>query len=115
MTNTRLTDVEVLEKRYPVRLVRFGIRQGSGGHGQHSGGDGMIRQIQALKPLVVSLVTSRRTIAPFGLDGGATGEAGENWLIQKDGTQIRLPSSAHLSIAAGESILIETPGGGGVG
>ena len=115
MTNTRLTDVEVLEKRYPVRLVRFGIRQGSGGHGQHSGGDGMIRQIQALKPLVVSLVTSRRSSAPFGLDGGAAGEAGENWLIQKDGTQVQLPSSAHLSIVAGESILIETPGGGGVG
>lgn len=115
MTNTRLTDVEVLEKRYPVRLVRFGIRPASGGRGQHSGGNGMIRQIQALKPLVVSLVTSRRTCAPFGLDGGAAGKAGENWLIQNDGTKIPLPSSAHLTIAAGDSILIETPGGGGVG
>lgn len=115
MTNTRLTDVEVLEKRYPVRLVRFEIRKGSGGHGRHSGGNGLIRQILALKPLEVSLVTSRRNTVPFGLSGGEPGKSGENWLIRKDGEQVRLKSSEQLSIHAGDCIRIETPGGGGTG
>lgn len=115
MTNTRLTDVEVLEKRYPVRLMRFEIRQGSGGRGLHSGGNGLIRQILALKPLAVSLVTSRRNTVPFGLNGGESGKSGENWLIHKDGEQVRLKSSEQLSIQAGDCIRIETPGGGGMG
>ncbi|MCY2984697.1 MAG: aminotransferase class V-fold PLP-dependent enzyme [Planctomycetota bacterium] len=115
MTNTRLTDVEVLEKRYPVRLVRFEIRKGSGGRGLHSGGSGLIRQILALKPLDVSLVTSRRNTVPFGLNGGEAGKSGENWLIRKDGEQVRLKSSEQLSINAGDCIRIETPGGGGIG
>ena len=115
MTNTRLTDVEVLEKRYPVRLMRFEIRQGSGGRGLYSGGSGLIRQILALKPLDVSLVTSRRNTVPFGLNGGESGKSGENWLIRKDGEQVRLNSSEQLSIQAGDCIRIETPGGGGMG
>ncbi len=115
MTNTRLTDVEVLEKRYPVRLVRFEIRKGSGGRGLHSGGNGLIRQILALKPLEVSLVTSRRNTLPFGLNGGEPGKSGENWLIRKNGEHVRLKSSEQLSIHAGDCIRIETPGGGGMG
>ena len=115
MTNTRLTDVEVLEKRYPVRLVRFEIRKGSGGRGHQSGGNGLIRQILALKPLEVSLVTSRRSTRPFGLNGGEPGKSGENWLVRKDGEQVRLKSSAQLSINVGDCIRIETPGGGGMG
>ena len=115
MTNTRLTDVEVLEKRYPVRLVRFEIRKGSGGGGKNSGGNGLIRQVLALMPLEVSLVTSRRNSAPFGLGGGKDGKPGENWLIRSDGERIRLDSSVQISIQAGDSILIKTPGGGGMG
>ena len=115
MTNTRLTDVEVLEKRYPVRLVRFGIRKGSGGRGRYTGGDGMIRQVQALRPLEVSLVTSRRNSSPFGLEQGSAGAPGENWRVDLVGNSHRLESSAQLMLQAGESILILTPGGGGFG
>lgn len=115
MTNTRLTDVEVLEKNYPVRLVRYGIRQDSGGLGLHSGGEGMIRQVEALRPLEVSLVTSRRCTKPFGLLGGESASPGENWLIDTEGKRYALSSSAQIKLGAGESILILTPGGGGYG
>ncbi|MEQ1826210.1 MAG: hydantoinase B/oxoprolinase family protein [Pirellula sp.] len=115
MTNTRLTDVEILERRYPVRLVRFAIRHGSGGSGFHAGGCGMIRQVQALSPLDVSLVTSRRTCAPFGINGGEDGKPGENWLLRASGERIAIASSAQFKIETGDSILIETPGGGGSG
>jgi 5-oxoprolinase (ATP-hydrolysing) len=121
MTNTRLTDVEVLESRYPVRVVNFGIRRGSGGDGTHAGGCGMIREIEALERLEVSLVTNRRWrvdgrfAGPYGLDGGGAGQPGENWWIDREGTSHRLPSSVHQSIEAGERIRILTPGGGGWG
>ena len=115
MTNTRLTDVEVLEKKYPVQLVRFEIRRGSGGSGLNAGGDGIIRQVRALRPLEVSLVTSRRTTAPFGMAGGKPGKPGENWLVRADGERVPLGSSVQIAIEAGDSILIETPGGGGMG
>jgi len=115
MTNTRLTDVEILEKRYPVRLVKFGIRQGSGGHGNNMGGEGMVRQVEALQPLEVSLVTSRRNSQPFGLEGGNAAAPGENWRIDLEGKRHRLESSVQLTLNKGESILIMTPGGGGYG
>jgi 5-oxoprolinase (ATP-hydrolysing) len=116
MTNTRLTDVEVLESRYPVRLVQFAIRRGSGGAGLHRGGDGMIREVLALEPLEVSLVTGRRApYRPFGLSGGEDGASGENWWIHGDGRQERLPHACQLRIAAGDAIRILTPGGGGFG
>ncbi|XZE18074.1 hydantoinase B/oxoprolinase family protein [Pirellulaceae bacterium SH449] len=114
MTNTRLTDVEILESRYPVRLVEFGIRTGSGGMGQYRGGCGIIRQVQALSPLTVSLVTSRRgNYPPPGLGNGEPGLTGENWLIRANGDTERLPSSVQLDLKAGDSIRLLTPGGGG--
>lgn len=114
MTNTRLTDVEILESRYPVRLVEFGIRTGSGGEGQHRGGCGIVRQVQALRPLTVSLVTSRRSdYPPPGLGAGEPGLTGENWLIRSDSESVRLPSSVQLEVKSGDSIRILTPGGGG--
>jgi len=116
MTNTRLTDVEILEKKYPVRLIEFAVRTGSGGSGLHRGGCGLVRQVQALTPLNVSLVTSRRgAYVPAGLAGGDAGACGENWLIREDGTRDRLGSSVQFTIEAGDSIRLLTPGGGGYG
>lgn len=121
MTNTRLTDVEVLESRYPVRLVEFGIRRGSGGAGRHTGGCGMVREIEALERLEVSLVTNRRTRVPggfggpFGLFGGENGQPGENWWIDRDGVAHRLPSACQRILGVGERIRLLTPGGGGWG
>jgi 5-oxoprolinase (ATP-hydrolysing) len=121
MTNTRLTDVEVLEQRYPVRVTRFGVRRDSGGTGRYGGGCGMERQIMALEPLEVSLVTSRRVnrgggvAGPYGLDGGGAGKPGENWWIDTQGRSERLQGSCQMRLKPGESIRICTPGGGGWG
>ncbi len=114
MTNTRITDPEVLEKRLPVRLHRFAIRHHSGGAGEFRGGDGMVRELEFLRPLQVSLITSRRTIAPYGFAGGGDGKPGENILIRGRET-IRLPSSTTLEVCAGDRLIIKTPGGGGWG
>ena len=133
MTNTRLTDPEVLEDRYPVRLRRFAIRRGSGGGGQHRGGDGIVREVEFLASLDVSLVTQRRSRAPYGLRGGAPGEPGRNVLmsnsIADDSVRLEipprgatrsqgvgaevLPAICELRVAKGDAIIIETPGGGG--
>lgn len=119
MTNTRLTDPEILERRYPVRLVQFSIRQASGGAGKLTGGDGMIRKFQFLRPLTVSLVTNRRGTlerdCPYGMAGGLPGAIGENWKISPDGKRQRLPASCELKVEPGEIIEIKTPGGGGWG
>lgn len=114
MTNTRLTDVEVLEDRYPVRVRRFAIRRGSGGAGRQRGGDGVIRELEFLAPLEVSLVTQRRTVAPYGLAGGAPGARGRNILIRA-GTSAEelLGSLCSLHVEPGDVLRIETPGGGG--
>lgn len=110
MTNTRITDPEVLEARFPVRLHEFSVRRGSGGSGIHRGGDGVIREIEALVPLDLSLITSRRTTRPYGLEGGENGTAGVNWI----GTA-QVSSSYSGPLAAGQRVRIETPGGGGFG
>jgi 5-oxoprolinase (ATP-hydrolysing) len=116
MTNTRLTDPEVLERRFPVRLLEFSIRRGSGGIGKHRGGDGVVRRIRFQKPLTVSLVSQRRGIfSPYGLDGGGAGAKGKNTLTRANGETELLPSSAHFTIEAGDTLIIETPGGGGWG
>ena len=116
MTNTRLTDPEVLEQRYPVRLHEFAIRRGSGGAGAHRGGDGAIRRIEFLRPLEVSLLGTRRgPYPPYGLAGGEPGALGINQLTRSDGTTKTLPGATHFQAAAGEILTIETPGGGGFG
>ena len=116
MTNTRLTDPEILERRYPVRLLEFSIRRGSGGSGIQRGGDGAVRRIEFLEPLEVSLVTSRRgPYPPYGLAGGQPGALGRNMLIRADGSRESLGSQARLCVEPGDQLIIETPGGGGWG
>lgn len=117
MTNTRLTDVEVIERRYPVRVHEFSIRKGSGGAGQHRGGDGIVRKLEFLRPLNVSLLTERRgPFAPFGLNGGQPGSLGQNTL-QKPGEPepINLGGKAQIQVEPGDVLTIQTPGGGGFG
>ena len=116
MTNTRLTDPEILERRYPVRLLEFSIRRGSGGPGLWPGGDGAVRRIEFLEPLEVSLVTSRRgPYPPYGLAGGGPGALGRNTLVRADGSRETLAAQARFKVAAGDQLIIETPGGGGWG
>jgi 5-oxoprolinase (ATP-hydrolysing) len=116
MTNTRATDPEVLEQRYPVRLWEFSIRRGSGGAGQHRGGDGAIRRIEFLAELEVSLLTQRRgPYAPYGLDGGQPGALGRNILRRADGSTEVLPNAVCFTVRPGDTLTIETPGGGGFG
>lgn len=117
MTNTRLTDVEVIERKYPIRVLEFSLRQGSGGKGKHHGGDGVIRRIEFLKPLNVSLLTERRgDYAPFGLQGGSSGKQGMNSLLRRGSTAPeQLPGKVQLEVQPGDRLTIETPGGGGYG
>lgn len=115
MTNSRLTDPEILETRYPVLLEEFSIRTQSGGVGKHKGGSGSKRRIKFMKPMSVSILSNRRSIAPPGLAGGGDGLPGRNSLIKADGRVIDLGSTASIAVEAGDSILIETPGGGAYG
>ncbi len=115
MTNSRLTDPEILEERFPVRLERFGRRRGSGGAGRWCGGDGVVRQWRALEPLTVCLLSSARRVPPFGLAGGAPGACGHNHLLHADGSEEMLPGCCELQLQPGEGLRIETPGGGGYG
>jgi 5-oxoprolinase (ATP-hydrolysing) len=115
MTNTRLTDPEVLESRYPVRLVRFAIREGSGGDGLYRGGCGVVREIEFLEPLDVSIISQRRTVGPYGLRGGESGKSGVNLLVRCDGSEHSLGSIASVRVARGDRLRLETPGGGGWG
>ena len=115
MTNTRITDPEILELRYPVRLDTFAIRRGSGGAGRQHGGDGAVRAITALEPMTVTIVASRRTVAPFGLAGGADGAKGAQWVERHSGARDILGGRAEVALEAGDRFVIETPGGGGYG
>ncbi len=115
MTNTRITDPEVLETRYPVRLVQFGLRRGSGGAGRFTGGDGVVRRLRFLAPLQVSLLCERRRVPPFGLAGGKAGALGKNTLFHADGRVTELPGKGVFHAEPGDELLIETPGGGGFG
>jgi N-methylhydantoinase B/oxoprolinase/acetone carboxylase alpha subunit len=110
MTNTRITDPEVLESRFPVRLIEFSLRRGSGGAGRWAGGDGVVREIELLRPLAVSILSERRDRAPFGLAGGEPGRPGRNLWNGRD-----VGGKASFAAAAGDRIRIETPGGGGYG
>jgi 5-oxoprolinase (ATP-hydrolysing) len=116
MTNTRITDPEVLEVRYPVRLREFSIRRNSGGAGEFHGGNGVIRELEFLRPMQASLITSRRTgPPPYGLLGGEAGKRGDNQWIRADGTVESLGGTAQIALQPGDRIRIETPGGGGFG
>lgn len=112
MTNTRITDPEILESRLPIRLRRFGIRRGSGGAGTHRGGDGIIRELEFLHPLTVSMITSRRKTSPYGVGGGGLGRSGKQILIQ-NGVETELDPSFSTQVQTGDRLRIETPGGGG--
>ena len=115
MTNSRLTDPELLEERLPVRLEHFAIRRGSGGAGRWPGGDGVVRQLCALEPLTLSLLCGSRRVAPFGLRGGGAGACGVNTLLRADGSEEVLPGSIAVDLAVGDRIRVATPGGGGFG
>jgi 5-oxoprolinase (ATP-hydrolysing) len=115
MTNTRITDAEILETRHPVRLLAFAVRRGSGGAGRRRGGDGLVRRYRFLAPVRVSLLCERRVTPPFGLDGGAPGARGCNVVEWRDGRRETVGSRATLALAPGDGLRIETPGGGGYG
>ena len=115
MTNTRLTDPEVLEFNYPVRLVNFKVRVGSGGRGKRSGGAGVVREIEFLEPVTVSLLTSHRgPFAPFGMQGGRAGSIGQNTLV-RNATRELLSGCCEFRAEIGDRLEIQTPGGGGFG
>ena len=115
MTNSRLTDPEVLEFRYPVLVEEFKIRENSGGKGQYSGGNGVIRNIKFLEPMTANILSSHRRISPFGLAAGEVGKVGKNCVKRKDGTEEILNSTATVEMESGDHFIIETPGGGGFG
>jgi len=115
MTNSRLTDAEVLENRFPVLLREFSLRAGSGGGGEFRGGDGLVREVEFREPMTAGILANHRRIAPFGLAGGECGRTGLNRLLRRDGTSETLQATAELALDAGDRLRIETPGGGGYG
>jgi N-methylhydantoinase B len=114
MTNSLNTPVEALERALPIRVVRYAVRRGSGGAGRHPGGDGLVREMEALAPLDGTLLAERRRIPPWGLGGGANGRPGVD-RIERGGRAETLPSKGRFALRAGDRIRIETPGGGGWG
>jgi 5-oxoprolinase (ATP-hydrolysing) len=114
MTNTAITDPEILESRYPVRLREFAIRRGSGGAGTWRGGDGVVREFEFLQPLTVSLLTQHRVEAPFGINGGSSAQKGRQRLM-RGGQEIGLEGCASFEVQPGDRVILETPGGGGFG
>jgi 5-oxoprolinase (ATP-hydrolysing) len=115
MTNTRITDPELLELRYPVRLDRFALRKNSGGRGRHPGGDGLIREFTFLAPLELSLLSQRRQSGPYGLLGGHPGKPGSQQLVKNNGQVVALDGISACTVTPGERLILQTPGGGGYG
>ncbi|NUR14317.1 MAG: 5-oxoprolinase [Bradyrhizobium sp.] len=115
MTNSRLTDPEILETRLPVRLDQFAIRRGSGGEGAHRGGDGVIRAVTFLEPMRANILANRRRVGPRGIEGGADAQAGRNWVERADGTVEMLSATESADVQPEDRFVIETPGGGGFG
>ncbi len=115
MTNSRLTDPEVLEWRYPVRLESFAIRKNSGGEALFAGGNGVVRKLRFLEPMSVSILSGHRQVAPYALNGGKPGKTGENMIEKLDGSQVVLESTDSVNVCAGDAVIIKTPGGGGYG
>jgi 5-oxoprolinase (ATP-hydrolysing) len=119
MTNSRLTDPEVLEWRFPVRLESYAIRRGSGGAGRHRGGDGSVRRVRFLEPMTAVMLANHRRIAPFGVAGGLPGAVGRNW-VERAGYPAAVAREEHgatfaVAMNAGDLFVVETPGGGGFG
>src|SRR5262249_9778402 len=110
MTNSRLTDPEVLESRFPVLVEQFAIRRGSGGRGAHRGGDGTIRRVRFRERMTAAILANRRATAPFGLDGASDGQAGANHVEHRDGRTETLAPTAQAELAPGDVFVIETPG-----
>jgi len=115
MTNTRITDPEIVEHRYPVRVERFAIRHGSGGAGRHRGGDGVIRELRFLEPMALSILSQHRRERPYGLEGGEPGAPGRQMLIRANGERLELAGIDGLEVEPGDRLVLETPGGGGFG
>jgi 5-oxoprolinase (ATP-hydrolysing) len=115
MTNSRLTDPEVLEHRYPVLLESHRINRGSGGQGRWKGGDGTIRRTRFLEPMTAAILSNHRRIPPFGLHGGAPGSVGDQWIEHPDGRVEKLKAADKREMAAGDIFVVQTPAGGGFG
>jgi 5-oxoprolinase (ATP-hydrolysing) len=115
MTNTRMTDPEVVEWRFPVRIESFAIRRRSGGQGKFRGGDGVVRKVRFLEPMTATILSSHRETEPYGLSGGLPGKKGENSILHPDGTVTRLQGNDEAVLSAGDVFIIKTPGGGGFG
>ena len=115
MTNSRLTDPEVLETRYPIQVESFSLRSDSGGKGKYTGGNGVIRRLKFLEPMTANILSSHRLIPPFGLDGGESGKVGRNWIKRENGTEENLGNTGTVEMQPGDVFIIETPGGGGFG
>ncbi|NBC88319.1 MAG: 5-oxoprolinase, partial [Alphaproteobacteria bacterium] len=115
MTNSRLTDPEVLETRLPVRLERFAVRQGSGGRGLHTGGEGVERRITFLEAMRANILANRRAVPPRGIAGGGDAAPGANWVERADGSRVDLGATGSVEVAPGDTFVILTPGGGGWG
>jgi 5-oxoprolinase (ATP-hydrolysing) len=115
MTNTRITDPEVLEHRYPVRLERFAVRAGSGGEGRFRGGDGAVRELTFLEPMSLSILSQHRVEAPYGMEGGEPGQRGRQRLVRVSGETEELASVDGREVMPGDRLILETPGGGGWG
>jgi len=115
MTNTRITDPEIFEHRYPTRLEKFAIRKGSGGNGKFKGGDGVVREMTFLEPMDLCIVSQHRNKGPFGMAGGENGKAGSQHIIALDNKIKKLDSIDGCRIKPGERFILKTPGGGGYG
>jgi 5-oxoprolinase (ATP-hydrolysing) len=115
MTNTRMTDPEVVEWRFPVRVESFGIRRNSGGDGKFKGGNGVVRRIQFLEPMTATILSSHRETEPYGLQGGLAGKRGENSVVSSDGSVRKLQGNDEVEMGVGDIFVIKTPGGGGFG
>jgi 5-oxoprolinase (ATP-hydrolysing) len=115
MTNTRITDAEVLERRYPVRVERFAIRRGSGGAGRWNGGDGIVREVTFLEPMSLSILSQHRVVRPYGVAGGEPGQPGRQWITRAGGGRLDLGPVDGCEVGAGDRLTVETPGGGGWG
>jgi 5-oxoprolinase (ATP-hydrolysing) len=115
MTNSRLTDPEVLEWRHPVVLESFAIRRGSGGDGRHRGGDGVVRRVRFEEAMELNVISGHRVVPPYGMAGGRPGSVGRNRVIRADGTVVELAGADRADVGPGDVFEIHTPGGGGYG